>query len=40
MTGVLAMARPLESRRVLAAVAASYAALVILVPLFNLAVPA
>jgi len=40
VTGVLAMARPLESRRVLAAVAASYAALVILVPLFNLAVPA
>ena len=40
MTGVFATARPLESRRVLLTVLAVYAALVVLVPLLNLAVPA
>ena len=40
MTGVLATARPLQSRRAIAAVAAAYGFLVIVVPVLNLAVPA
>ena len=40
MTGVLAPPRPLQSRRAIAAVAAAYGFLVIVVPVLNLAVPA
>ncbi|HKC60660.1 MAG TPA: urea ABC transporter permease subunit UrtC [Myxococcales bacterium] len=40
MTGVFATARPLESRRAIAAVLAAYGVLVIVVPVLNLAVPA
>ncbi len=40
MTGVLATARPLQSRRAIALVLAAYAALVVVVPALNLAVPA
>ncbi len=40
MTGVFATARPLESRRAIAAVLAAYGVLVIVIPVLNLAVPA
>jgi len=40
VTGVFATARPLESRRAIAAVLAAYGVLVIVVPVLNLAVPA
>jgi len=40
VTGVFATARPLESRRAIAAVLAAYGVLAIVVPVLNLAVPA